>query len=333
MKQNAIIFGVGRNYKVLYKYICAEYDIIALSDNDNSKWHKTDTISGKTIIPPSEIKHIIEKFTNEGGCKILITPRFSNDIILQLLAKFPLISVYVCRIDYNRQSCNLAEFYMDNDVLISCFNTIKVENDLSAVSWIEVFWGEAYKIEYPFFEHNNTIAIDIGMNVGCASLYFANMENVEKIYSFEPFTENYTDALRNFELNQAISHKIIPHNFGLGNGNHVLSVSNNIACRKIGDGATQIAIKYAAEVLSPIIDEYWKKRKIWFKCDCEGGEYDIFESLDKAGLFSKIDIITMEWHGYKLDFLKKMLLKNHFAFYVIDNMGIGMIYAFKLEGG
>jgi hypothetical protein len=60
MKQNAIIFGVGLNHKKLYQAVCAEYNIVACSDNDDSKWNKIDSPSGKTIVPPSKINEIIE---------------------------------------------------------------------------------------------------------------------------------------------------------------------------------------------------------------------------------------------------------------------------------
>ena len=94
-----------------------------------------------------------------------------------------------------------------------------------------------------------------------------------------------------------------------------------------------ITIKDSAEVLLPIIKENYGEKKIILKCDCEGGEYDIFESLDNAGLLSKIDAIAMEWHGQdRLPSLKKILLKNGFAFaanhFNINN--IGMIYAFSV---
>ena len=247
---------------------------------------------------------------------------------MQLLTQFPISQVYAINAD-SENGLKPIKFYIDNNVLVSEYNSIKVAGKLSAHSLMEVIVRHTYEIEYPF-AYKNTIVIDIGMNVGCASLYFAQKENVEKIYSYEPFLENYTDASANFALNPTISHKIVPHNFGLGNKNHFQLVNASINCRNLTDEQTKIEIKDSAEILGPIINGL-EKKNIWLKCDCEGGEYDIFESLDKAGLLSKIDIITMEWHGYRLSFLKEILLRNGFAFSITDYLGIGMIYAFRVK--
>jgi len=264
-----------------------------------------------------------------GGCRILITPTLYIDIVLQLLTQLCIPQVFAISVD-SENRLKYVNFYMDNNVLISEYNSIRVAGKLSNLSLNEVIVGRIYEVEYPF-RYKNTIVIDIGMNVGCASLYFAQKENVEKIYSYEPFSENYAGASVNFALNPTISHKIVPHNFGLGNKNHSQLVNSYINCRELSNEQVEITIKDAAETLGPIINEL-EEKNIWLKCDCEGGEYDIFESLDKAGLLSKIDIITMEWHGYRLSFLKEILLRNGFAFSCTDYLGIGMIYAFRLKG-
>ena len=177
----------------------------------------------------------------------------------------------------------------------------------------------------------NIVAIDIGMHVGWASLYFASMANVEKVYSYEPFEENLVDALSNFALNPSISYKISVNNFGLGNKNELQEVNKFKSCREDTRGYASIVIKDSAEVLEPVINDNYLQGIIWLKCNCEGGEYDVFESLDNAGLLSKIHIITMEYHGSdeKLSFLQTILFKNHFVFYQTDHIGTGMIFAFN----
>ena len=335
VKQNAIVFGIGRNYHHLYAPICAEYNIIALSDNNCDKWNGTDTLSGKLIVAPQKIKDYMV-----GDCKLLITPANYGEIVYQLLMQLNLSQVSVCISMIDAQRLKLVEFFMENDIITLLYNSfeIKVRASYERVLSIllEIFAKEEYGIEYPFNSNSDgAVVIDIGMNVGCASLYFANLMNVTKVYSYEPFKENYCEALSNFALNPNLSSKIVPHNFGLGNGNYLLSVNGGISCRKdISGELLQITINDAAEILGPIIDEHGKMGKIWLKCDCEGGEYDIFESLGKD-LLSKIDIITMEWHGHcdKLKFLKEMLLKNGFAFRVDCNLvvDLGMIYALNIK--
>ena len=67
------------------------------------------------------------------------------------------------------------------------------------------------------YSAKNSIVIDIGMNVGIASLFFATLPHVEKVYAFEPFKAPYLRAMDNFKLNPALSAKIQAYNFGLSN--------------------------------------------------------------------------------------------------------------------
>jgi hypothetical protein len=71
--------------------------------------------------------------------------------------------------------------------------------------------------------HLNTekiVVCDIGMNVGIASLYFAGVNNVTKVYSYEPFPETYQRALANFSLNPLLKDKILPRNEGVAGDTH-----------------------------------------------------------------------------------------------------------------
>ncbi|MES1198160.1 MAG: hypothetical protein ABUL41_02680, partial [Chitinophagaceae bacterium] len=58
-------------------------------------------------------------------------------------------------------------------------------------SALEVFGEDIYAYKF----NKKLIAIDIGMNVGFASLFFSANDNIEKVYSFEPFEETYLLAL------------------------------------------------------------------------------------------------------------------------------------------
>jgi hypothetical protein len=49
--------------------------------------------------------------------------------------------------------------------------------------------------------------------------------------------------------------------------------------------------------LKHILDENGVDRVNYLKCDCEGGEYEIFRSLDDE-TFARIDKVAMEFHEY-----------------------------------
>jgi FkbM family methyltransferase len=338
-KKTIVVFGIGQNYKLFYRHICAKYNIAAITDNDSSKWHKIEPLSGKEIIPPSEINKLLGVGCGKCG-KILVTPTKCHDIILQLNNQIHIqqdeIGIDILHSYSSHYGLKEFKTIFDGNEAVLIYDRIKIKyrivNDLHLFSGVIV--NSTYQIEYPFCNSNkNVIAIDIGMNIGCASLYFANMANVEKVYSFEPFEENYLGALQNFALNPNISHKILPKKIGLSNTNERQEISKGYACRGYSpDEYVSIELKDASEELFSVIMDNYEKRLIWLKCDCEGKEYDIFESLDNAGLLSKIHIITMEWHHgeQRFNYLKNILLKNNFALHVNGYDYLGMIYGFKI---
>jgi hypothetical protein len=74
----------------------------------------------------------------------------------------------------------------------------------------EIFRCNSYK----FATDQNVCVIDVGMNVGLASLYFAKMPEVQVVHAFEPFYRPFARALENFALNPELSSKIRPNPSG-----------------------------------------------------------------------------------------------------------------------
>ncbi len=76
----------------------------------------------------------------------------------------------------------------------------------------EVFIENIYAVEgLP----DNLLVVDIGMNVGVASQYFALMPGVLAVHGYEPFVETYQEAVENIKMNPSIRDKIICHNYGV----------------------------------------------------------------------------------------------------------------------
>lgn len=73
-------------------------------------------------------------------------------------------------------------------------------NALEESIFYEIYYNEEYNINCP----TNSIVIDIGLNVGMATLFFANKEFVSKVYAFEPDKNVYEKALYNIGLNEKI---------------------------------------------------------------------------------------------------------------------------------
>ena len=168
----------------------------------------------------------------------------------------------------------------------------------------EVFLLGVYEVFLP----NKPVVIDIGMNVGISSLFFAKTLECP-VYGYEPFEDTFTKATDNFSLNPSYSREIHPFHCGVGSRNRKEEFM--FCAEASGDsGIVQIPevylngrqfrpemveIRSAAEVLDFVIRKE-ASRNIFLKIDCEGMEYEIIESLAGAGLLSRIWSMVIEWH-------------------------------------
>jgi len=182
---------------------------------------------------------------------------------------------------------------------------IKVKNgeDLQVYTEIFIYNGYAFSIK------KEAVCIDIGMNVGMASLFFASLPNVVEVYSFEPFQAPSERARQNFALNPDLARKINVNDYGLSGKTEDMSVqydSSETISVSIHHGSsskdaqtTHIKVVEAAEELGPLIRQ--AKRRglaLVLKIDCEGSEFAIVKSLHEAGLLVDCDVVMMEWHKW-----------------------------------
>jgi FkbM family methyltransferase len=215
---------------------------------------------------------------------------------------------------------------------------IKSDEDLVVINEI------LNRNNYKFVIGGESCVIDVGMNVGLASLYFARMPSVRVVHSFEPFSRPFARALTNFALNPELSVKIKPYQIGLSGKTEVLEVpidqektiGTSIRGRVPGTVADRISIQDATEALGPIIREASQKNQsIVVKLDCEGSEFGIFDSLEKSELLGRINIFMIECHKNWLpdksnETLVKSLVANDFSvfdFNHMENAGASLIYA------
>lgn len=189
--------------------------------------------------------------------------------------------------------------------------------------------------DYHFAAEGESVVIDIGMNVGVASLYFAMRDDVIRVYGYEPVPATYNKALFNFRLNDACAGKITPNNSALGDAKKSMTVkfkdwhsggASMVAGGHGGENVTVQVLDAAAEI-GGIIGKH-RGRRIVIKCDAEGAEKEIFARLDEAGVLANIDIIVMEYHfGYDR-FIEPLLLRNGFALFKTEQ-NAGYIRAVK----
>lgn len=210
--------------------------------------------------------------------------------------------------------------------------------------YIENFYGLA-------LPGSKNVVIDIGMNVGIASLYLASLDTVQKVYSYEPFTQTYNDALQNFAKNPAQQQKIEAFNYGISSYSGVMKVpmltggsavasTNELFIQhhhKAADGFVEVQLRNINEVIEEIASAN-PQSDIYLKIDCEGEEYAIIDALHSSGQFSKnIKGFLIEWHIKGATPLCNTLSENGFTSLDLPIVSLstfqqpeaGMLYAFR----
>ena len=237
-------------------------------------------------------------------------------------------------------SLNIYESNKKNTLFVD-LNDIKFEIQTTEEWFIleEIFFKGEYNFLVPF----EYVLIDIGMNVGLSSLFFAAKKEVKKIYSFEPVKPTFTWGLNNFILNPHLYAKIESFNVGISRHSreewfyYKKEESGN--SRKIEINYTphimeliQVELKAVKEVLTPIVAQH-QNDPIICKIDCEGAEYEIIDSLVEEKLIRNIYAFVMEWHKPGNENLLAEKMRNHGFIVVLkheyDHMGL--IYAINTK--
>ncbi|MGL6097929.1 MAG: FkbM family methyltransferase [Fimbriiglobus sp.] len=205
--------------------------------------------------------------------------------------------------------------------------------------------GEVYlKACYDYVPTRPTVIVDIGMNVGMASLRFASSPNVVAVYGFEPFPQTYSDARKNFDANPELSRKIVAENVGLAGedqdaefhydpahkGKSSVKGMNQDVIAPGASAKVRVRLRATGPVLADIIARHPVADRV-VKIDCEGAEYEILPAMAAAGVLDKIHVIMMEWHIQGPAPLLDILHTSGFR--VVSTIGYkgrnGMIYAMR----
>lgn len=237
-------------------------------------------------------------------------------------------------VDFKIEKINGIETIITADWRIRCSGKLDIyNNDYTLLH--EIFGEQQYHFHLPS-NSEKTVVIDIGMNTGCASIYFALRDDVVAVYGFEPVKKTYDNAQFNFSLNPHIINKITSFNYGLGDSDKecdvayhagisgsvstVLPLSDQVSKSVVNElQFVTIKIKDATPDVRHIADSH-PQQKIVMKCDCEGGEKEIFQSLDASGLLKRISIIVMEVHGELDADIGAILSKNEFVYFKLNQL-------------
>lgn len=218
---------------------------------------------------------------------------------------------------------------------------INDEEELFILS--EVFLEGAYNLISP--TQKKIALIDVGMNVGITTLFFASKDNVEKVFSFEPFEPTFSMALQNIQLNKTHADKINANNFGLGKEDADINVSyspkekGRMGTKGLPNSEGYVAANVSTQMMHlksaskefMKIKEQVKDNFVVCKIDTEGAEYEIIDSLYNANILSVPDVYFIEWHEIKpAEIVAKLKSANYQVIETsISLLHSGMIYAIK----
>jgi FkbM family methyltransferase len=163
-------------------------------------------------------------------------------------------------------------------------------NDECYFTYCEVFDREVYDGEIVKVEKND-IVVDIGANYGFFAKY-AELKGVKKIYCFEPSIKIFEYLKKNLQNNT----KIILDNSAISNYNGVANFSDSFvsAGSRFDDNGYEVKVKDINDV---ILNEI-PYQIDYLKIDCEGAEYEIFDSINGSSL-AKVKKIAVEYHDEK----------------------------------
>lgn len=208
----------------------------------------------------------------------------------------------------------------------------------------EIFAERLYDLRV----NEELVLVDVGMNVGIASLYFAAQSNVIRVFSYEPLKETYEQALNNFSLNPQLQSKIIPFQQGVSDYAGFIEVPGTVSGSAVfstdkdfietlgsrTNETVKVDIVPIHEVFKMIAAQLPGKR-IFLKLDCEGEEYKIMDSLASQGHLERVSCIALEWHFKGFASLCELLRNHGFSVFNLGRTEIappcGMIYAVNMK--
>jgi FkbM family methyltransferase len=158
------------------------------------------------------------------------------------------------------------------------------ENDSSGLGSIrEIVTNNEYILN-KFVNQIGKVFIDIGANIGIATIIMAKLNPESIVYTFEPFKEVYELLIKNIELNNLTNVRAFNMAVTDKNGymellvNKTMSGANTIYSNK--NNFNNAYFNTDIQLIETIsLDEFLNKNNIYeiylFKIDCEGSEYDI----------------------------------------------------------
>ena len=224
-----------------------------------------------------------------------------------------------------------------NPVLINGFVfKSSFDNRTNFYTFKEIFYDDVYYDEIVRVEEND-IVVDIGANIGFFSVYAIQFKP-KKIICLEPDINSYITLLENTKNFENIN----SYNLAISNENGIMDFcySENISAGshlKKFDAIIGDDMKLETKVLTIKIEKLFDLFNLthidYLKLDCEGGERDVFETIENSTL-RKIKKISLEFHSLEIkNIITEKLATNGFEItqesFLHSSTEVGLIFAFN----
>src|SRR3989344_1941267 len=170
---------------------------------------------------------------------------------------------------------------------------------------------------------DNSVVIDIGAHIGVCSILAAQQGKNVKVFSYEPWPQNFMMLRENIALNN-LQGKVFPMQMAVGENEAPRDFY--FFTERVGSSLVLIPGQKATQkvtVQCTTLNNIFKTKNIercnFMKIDCEGAEHEIlYNTSDDC--FVRIESITLETHDQivgnsmeLMDFLKKHNFSVEFA--------------------
>mgnify|MGYP001619168905 CR=1 FL=1 len=197
-----------------------------------------------------------------------------------------------------------------------------IEDNYLGHIFAEVFKDKVYLPLLPA-NKENTIAIDVGANLGIVSLYFSKY--FEKVIALEPALEHYTNLTNMLSFNKITNVKPIKKALFIETINLPFFHNKNKTMYSLHMAVDDQSSK-PEQVETTTLDKLFKEENIGhcdlLKLDVEGSEVEILSGSGFKKVAPKIDNIFIEqhvWSGRHPNQLIEALKNNNFTVENVPN--------------
>lgn len=216
---------------------------------------------------------------------------------------------------------NLCVVYQNNMKLI-----ISSDKWKDLLEMVETY--KHYSGNWPIQPPKGAVVLDVGAHLGTFSVPLLNEYPQTRVYAFEPNPDNYEILKKNKQINGISDENLILENCAIykEEGQASFTVGSTSTVGALSDVGFFKSKSHARTItcrtrsLVDFFAEQGIEHCYLLKMDCEGSEYDIFESLPEE-MFERIENLIIEVHPTKSrqpSDLKTLLESKGYQFKVLE---------------